>query len=77
MQHYRTSRRDAIKLLGASATAPLLPHALVAAETPQASAAQRLRTLTIAAGAFAALHWLSPVYILVLAGTIGYFWREP
>ncbi len=53
MQHHRTSRRDAIRFLGASAAAPLLPRALSAAESSgdsaaksrAESAAQRLRAL--------------------------------
>jgi chromate transporter len=44
---------------------------------PYLTRGQILRTIVIAAGAFAALHWLSPVHILVGAAVIGYFWREP
>ena len=44
---------------------------------PYLTRAQIVRTLAIAAGAFAALHWLSPVHILVAAAAVGYLWREP
>jgi chromate transporter len=46
---------------------------------PHVTRSSWARTLLIASGAFlaAAMNWLSPLQVLVVAGVVGYFWGEP
>ncbi|HET8546802.1 MAG TPA: chromate transporter [Bryobacteraceae bacterium] len=43
---------------------------------PYLARIQWMRSVTIATAAFIALHWVSPVQILIGSAVVGYFWRE-